>query len=137
MANKESLIQNRRDFLKYLGSGIVSGFIVLWYFLTQKHLDLTGLQGFQKINLSGKPDGFYFFDSFIASKRGAAIKVFTNRCTHAGCKVNKEHNNTIVCACHGSAYNSSGEVLKGPASKNLKPLPFSTNPVSGEITIKL
>lgn len=137
VAEKDSLIQTRRDFIKYLGTGILGGFLVLWYALTQKHILLSGGQGFQKIDLSQKADGFHFFDSFIAVKKGASIKVLSNTCTHAGCKVNKIHGDTIVCACHGSAYNSMGQVLKGPATKNLRSLAFSTDPVTGVITVKL
>lgn len=137
MSNKESITQNRRDFLKYLGSIILGGFIVLWYFLTENQLKFSGVRGFQKIDLSGKPDGYYFFDTFIASKKGASVKIFSNRCTHAGCKVNKAHNDVVVCACHGSTYGSSGEVLRGPAIKNLRQLPFSIDPVTGLITVKL
>lgn len=131
------MIQTRREFIKYLSLGILGGFAILWYSLTKKHISLTGGAGIQKINLSGKPDGFYFFDSFIAAKKGASINIFSNRCTHAGCKVNKVHGNTIVCACHGSAYDFTGEVVKGPAIQKLKTLPYTVNPVSGEITVRM
>jgi len=70
-------------------------------------------------------------------KKGAALYIMSNKCTHAGCRVNKEQQGNIVCACHGSAYKATGEVIKGPAVKSLQKLSYSIDPVSGEITVKL
>ena len=41
-------------------------------------------------------------------------------CTHLGCTA--EENETgegFICPCHGSRYSKSGNVLEGPATKNL------------------
>jgi Rieske Fe-S protein len=40
-------------------------------------------------------------------------------CTHNGCPINLKTDNSFVCTCHGSQFNSSGEVLNGPAIENL------------------
>ncbi|GEM_PF-498491 len=126
----------RREFIKLIGYSVAGAFLALWYLLTMRQINLTGGSGFQKVNLSEKPDGTYFFSSFIIIKKGASITVLTNRCTHAGCKINREHNGQLVCGCHGSVYSSSGEVLKGPARKPLQHLPYSTDPATGEITVR-
>lgn len=46
---------------------------------------------------------------------------FSNkRCTHLGCRLKWNKNEKIwECPCHGSKFDSDGEVLNGPANKNL------------------
>lgn len=40
-------------------------------------------------------------------------------CTHLGCVPISNSNGTWFCPCHGSYYDTSGRILKGPAPKNL------------------
>ena len=51
------------------------------------------------------------------------IKVFSISCTHLGCVLNVE-NDKFICPCHGSIFDLSGNVLKGPALKPLKQLEY-------------
>ncbi|MFA6972363.1 MAG: ubiquinol-cytochrome c reductase iron-sulfur subunit [Gallionella sp.] len=44
-------------------------------------------------------------------------------CTHMGCVPNKEGQGWI-CHCHGSQYDDSGRVIRGPAPKNLEVPPY-------------
>lgn len=44
-------------------------------------------------------------------------------CTHMGCVPNKEGPGW-VCHCHGSQYDDSGRVIRGPAPKNLDVPPY-------------
>jgi len=44
-------------------------------------------------------------------------------CTHMGCVPNKEGQGWI-CHCHGSQYDDSGRVVRGPAPKNLEVPPY-------------
>lgn len=44
-------------------------------------------------------------------------------CTHMGCVPNKEELGW-VCHCHGSQYDDSGRVTRGPAPKNLEVPPY-------------
>lgn len=44
-------------------------------------------------------------------------------CTHMGCVPNKEGPGW-VCHCHGSQYDDSGRVVRGPAPKNLEVPPY-------------
>jgi Rieske Fe-S protein len=39
-------------------------------------------------------------------------------CTHLGCTL-EESGDMFSCPCHGSEFNSAGEVIKGPANKEL------------------
>jgi cytochrome b6-f complex iron-sulfur subunit len=52
-------------------------------------------------------------------------------CTHQSCTVNYNSSTTeLVCPCHGSVFNNSGQVLLGPASS---PLPTYTVSISGNV----
>src|SRR5262245_4786255 len=54
-------------------------------------------------------------------------------CTHEGCTVANFRSPTFVCPCHGSEYNTTGNVLKGPASRPLQR--FATEFSGGVVTI--
>ncbi len=48
-------------------------------------------------------------------------------CTHLGCTV--EHlGDAFECPCHGSRYNQSGEIVRGPANKSLRRLCVEETP---------
>ena len=44
-------------------------------------------------------------------------------CTHMGCVPNKSDSGWL-CPCHGSEYDDSGRVVRGPAPKNLEVPPY-------------
>lgn len=73
------------------------------------------------------PSGMSFHDKFVIVKNDSSIKILSSRCSHLGCKINRTVGNEFVCPCHGSTYNLSGEVDKGPAQGSLKPLKFLRN----------
>lgn len=54
-------------------------------------------------------------------RKGGEISVLSIACTHLGCALNVS-GDVFVCPCHGSSFRFSGEVLKGPASRNLSKL---------------
>ena len=44
-------------------------------------------------------------------------------CTHLGCIPNR-HDDGWLCPCHGSIYDESGRVMRGPAPRNLDVPPY-------------
>jgi glycine/D-amino acid oxidase-like deaminating enzyme/nitrite reductase/ring-hydroxylating ferredoxin subunit len=67
-----------------------------------------------KIRDKGKLIGVY------KNKDGSIHKVDTT-CTHMGCEVHwNDAETTWDCPCHGSRFRASGEVIEGPAVKDLK-----------------
>lgn len=48
------------------------------------------------------------------------VKVYSRRCTHAGCTVGGFENGVARCPCHGSQFDQSGKVIQGPAGAPLK-----------------
>jgi ubiquinol-cytochrome c reductase iron-sulfur subunit len=49
--------------------------------------------------------------------------VVVGLCTHLGC-VPTRHDEGWFCPCHGSVYDNSGRILKGPAPRNLDLPPY-------------
>lgn len=64
----------------------------------------------------------------------------STRCTHRGCQVEPE-GGRLVCPCHGSEFRFDGEVIRGPADRDLLRLPVEVHaeririelPRSGEL----
>ena len=117
---------------------MVTAFVFVWNALTGKQKEIAEKPVIRRINASKLGTGVHFFDQFIVVKADGPLKLFSNRCTHAGCRINQEINGELVCACHGSRYESaSGKVLQGPAGLPLPVIPYSTDSLTGEIIVKI
>ncbi len=78
------------------------------------------------------PAGLSIVESVIVS-RGAdgAVRAFSGRCTHLGCRIDRVAGDQAVCPCHGSRFRGDGTVAVGPASRPLVRLRVEADPVSG------
>jgi cytochrome b6-f complex iron-sulfur subunit len=67
----------------------------------------------------------------------AQVVAVTRVCTHMGCTVDLPHRplGTLDCPCHGSRYLVTGEVVQGPAPRNL--FSFPTHIDGGEVVIDM
>ena len=71
----------------------------------------------------------YNYDLAIQKLPDGAYSVLVLECTHAGQPLTKTGPN-YYCTLHGSQFDHSGKVTKGPAEKNLKHLPSSVSGVN-------
>ena len=65
---------------------------------------------------------------------GTEIRAFSALCAHMGCTVGVSQN-FFLCPCHGSTYDLTGSVVRGPAQKGLKRFPVTVD--SGSFAIDL
>lgn len=51
---------------------------------------------------------------------GGSLKIFSAICPHMGCEVEWNSDERIWdCPCHGSSFEATGELIKGPAKRGL------------------
>ncbi|MEZ5103852.1 MAG: Rieske (2Fe-2S) protein [Draconibacterium sp.] len=126
--------RNRRIFLKIAALGIVSFFVFLWNKLTLNHLKT--LEQGKNIIPFNQNKNITFYDKYIVVNESNKITVLSSQCKHLGCKINKTENGKLVCPCHGSEYDFSGNVLKGPSYKNLDKLPYKISSDGTQLEIE-
>ncbi len=125
---------NRKDFLKAI---IYLMLLPLLWVLNRMFKDHQRFWVRQKeIRLKNNlPQGFSISDEVILHKSEKQLNIYSSKCTHLGCKINRVDGEELVCPCHGSRYNSLGEPIKGPSLKALKKLDYSIE--NNEIVIRL
>ncbi|MEJ5262115.1 MAG: Rieske (2Fe-2S) protein [Ignavibacterium sp.] len=125
---------NRKKFLKILFTSFALGVVYLWHRLTESVS--ASLRNNNQITV---PDDFAFgvtiTENFIVVKSKDQLKIFSSKCTHLGCRITSNINNIFTCPCHGSQFNLDGEVLRGPAMKQLRELNYKVDKKKNQITI--
>jgi Rieske Fe-S protein len=109
---------SRKSFLFVLNAGIVAFFVFLWERLTSDEIKRMNNKTSQFTYQKGKK--VTFADKYIVIDNEGKLTVFSDRCTHLGCRIREFSNDKLVCPCHGSEYDLSGTPLKGPAYKSLE-----------------
>ena len=62
------------------------------------------------------------------------FRAFTSVCTHAQCSTNWDfRDDEFICNCHNSKFNTSGQVVSGPATRDLEE--FSVSRDENTLTI--
>jgi len=73
--------------------------------------------------------------STIIIHTGDDFRAFTSICTHEQCTVGDFRGGRIVCPCHGSQYDSAGQVVVGPAPRALREFAVSHDAESQKLTV--
>ncbi len=125
----------RRHFIKAGAVGTAALALVLWDKMIGKHREISSAR---TISVPFNPNQeVSFFDEFIVVNQNDGIRVFSSRCTHLGCKINGQSGNSLLCPCHGSSFNLSGDVTRGPAIRALENLSFELSDDNKTITVKM
>jgi len=126
---------NRRNFIKLAGLSILAGTLVLWDRLVHKEKLLSRSQSIT-LPFNQNQEVTFQQDVIIINKNDG-VSVYSSRCTHLGCTINRLENDKLVCPCHGSKFNLDGTPIKGPAIKPLEKLAFIVDEKTNQITIEL
>lgn len=65
--------------------------------------------------------------TFVVHLGNNDFRAFTSVCTHEQCDVNSYASGRIRCPCHGSQYDTNGQVVVGPAPLPLRRFAASRN----------
>jgi cytochrome b6-f complex iron-sulfur subunit len=128
-------IISRRGFLRGFGSIIVILVGYLWFRIIKKDKEDNNKRNIRVTIPFELAEGISFHDYFIIYNESGNISIFSSKCTHLGCKINKSENNVLICACHGSRFSFDGKVINGPASKDLQKLFFEVDKNKNKIVI--
>jgi len=129
---------NRKTFIRLAATALAVAFLALWNRLSSRQKELSDRPVVTRLNAAKLGTGTYLFERFIVVKSADDLKVFSSKCTHAGCRINQEMDGQLICSCHGSRYEAAtGKVIQGPAGINLPSVPFTTDTNTGEIIIKV
>jgi Rieske Fe-S protein len=71
---------------------------------------------------------------YVLAVGGGEFRAVSPICTHRGCTVDVQ-GERLVCPCHGSTYDRSGTVLRGPAERALTRYPVTRDGDSLVITV--
>ena len=131
---EKSRFSERRDFLSRIG---------MFSFAASMFALFSGMGRFMKANIFyepstkykiGRPEEFPSGSTTSLGERKlfvfsdeSGIHVISAVCTHLGCIVH-EVADGFVCPCHGSKFDTRGDILKAPAPKPLPWLEVSLSP---------
>ncbi len=126
------LITSRRSFLTWLwlGLGVVAVGEVVWLVISflRPHKSGAGEEDFGDVIEAGPVESFVLGTVtafprghfYLARLEDGGFLAIARTCTHLGCTVpwiDKE--NSFVCPCHSSAFDITGNILNGPATRAL------------------
>jgi len=131
----EEPTHNRRYFLKSVFAVLGLGFVVSLDKMIETQKKIKGSRILSFVFNSNKEIDFK--DEVIIVGKTESTKVFSSRCTHLGCKIDKEHEGQLQCPCHGSTFDLEGNATKGPAIKPLKQLDFEIDENNNKINVEL
>ncbi len=133
-----SSVLARKAFLKQIGQIFLGGIIILMSRLFGDFLlRFLKTERFVKIDSKKFIDAQLTTEDFFAEKTAAGVRVFSRKCPHLGCTLQKdESRKKIVCPCHGSTFSIEGKYESGPARRNMFLLPVKQTG-KGKLIIKL
>lgn len=78
------------------------------------------LMSFVRSKVNGWEKTANSYGVFVIREEGDTIKVFSNVCTHLGCRVNwDDASQEFKCPCHDAAFDVDGGIVKGPQPRPL------------------
>lgn len=125
---------NRKTFFKWASLALMLPFFKVWQNTVSRNRSFAS--AIQSLEIDPDlPVGIHFYNRVILVKDENEIKLFSSKCTHLGCKINRVEHGELVCPCHGSRYNLDGFPVKGPSVKQLTLIDFQTDLSNGNLVL--
>jgi Rieske Fe-S protein len=141
---------DRKEFIKgscgvciALGSGVILSSLLqscgtkLTTFKTSSKENevIIPLTEFQESNFKLVRVSNYDYDVAVQKQPNGSYRALVLKCTHAGHPLTKT-GNSYYCSLHGSQFSNDGQVLKGPAEKDLTQLATRMDSAYLHITLR-
>ena len=124
----------RKKFLKLSAAAISIPFLIIWEKLVVRFEKQNSINN--KVVLPKDiPSGITFFNTVIVSRNNSELNVYSSKCTHLGCRINKTEDGVLICPCHGSRFDKNGNVINGPASRPLRKLNYNIDSNTKKIVV--
>jgi len=127
----ETTHKGRRKLIKALMLSVIS-LPLIGRFLIPRITHRKALLRVKTKNVPGGGALIFGQKKIAVIRKNQEIYALNLTCTHLGCTVNATPKG-FVCPCHGSVFNTSGDVVKGPADRPLKRLTVEKQ--SGDVLI--
>lgn len=117
----------RRTFLKKMSRVFAAGILLIVFYFFHDLLNRF-LKTDRKVNipLQKITGNSYTGGHFFVFRQDDGWRVFSRKCPHLGCSLQKNPAGTqIVCPCHGSTFSLDGKYLHGPAKKDMTRLSYT------------
>ena len=116
----ETTYKGRRKLIKALMFTVIS-LPLIGRFLIPKMTNRKSLLRVKKEKIPGGGALIFGQKKIAVIKKNQDIHALKLTCTHLGCTVNVTSKG-FICPCHGSVFDTTGKVKKGPANQSLKRL---------------
>jgi len=116
----ETTHKSRRKLIKMLMLSVIS-LPLIGRFLIPRMTHRKALLRVKKEKVPGGGALIFKQKKIAVMRKNQEIYAVNLTCTHLGCTVNATSKG-FTCPCHGSVFNTFGEVIKGPAGRSLKKL---------------
>ena len=131
-------VLSRRDFVSLLlwAAGLLGLGGLLRYFSYEPQADQ--VSRFVLGDVNDFPPGSRTLRNEIPAviyNQDGVISAYRLICTHLGCRV-EESDSNYKCPCHGSVFDSTGKVIKGPAQKPLQAMDVEISQ-EGQLILKV
>ena len=126
---------SRKTFFKWASLALMLPFFKVWQNTVSRNKSFASSPQSLEID-TDLPEGVYFHKRVILVKDSNGLKLFSSKCTHLGCTINKIENGELVCPCHGSRYSFDGNPVKGPSVKQLTEIDFETDFLEDRIVLR-
>jgi cytochrome b6-f complex iron-sulfur subunit len=115
-------LKNRRGFINGIinWTGALIGTTVLYPLLRFSGFTVKPKPRYIQVKAPLPVSGFHAERDFILFAQGTKAWAVSRTCTHLGCRLNfLEDKQLIECPCHQSRFTAAGELMNGPAKRDL------------------
>jgi len=94
------------------------------------------LVSFTRTTINGWERTTNSYGVYVTRRENDEITVFSNVCTHLGCRVTwKEDEKIYFCPCHDGTFDQAGQIVDGPQPKPM--IAYETKIEEGNLFMKL